>query len=401
MQPNRRNSVVRFVLAAAFVVSTSVLAHEDGDLSPIGPPGKPRNRVQALNGYRDGLHAQALNGFRDASRAQALNGYRDGAGAKALNGYRDDSGAKALNGYRDDAGAKALNGYRDGSGAKALNGYRDGAGAKALNGYRDDAGAKALNGYRDGAGAKALNGYRDDAGAKALNGYRDDAGAKALNGYRDDAGAKALNGYRDGSGVKALNGFRDQDDPLTSWISSERALQEDRLELAHYIVQCAMAPGDDRAVHVDGETYTLRGVFGLLPSWTSGEAMTDSEYELLTACLGAHVNPLGKHVPISIRGPGIRLDPGEAELFPVREAAFFALHDGSGALATYACSGDSGPYQGDDSRLCSEPGRCLSVVGLGSCRGICVPDDEGYFRCSTGGLEISGVLTTYMQAREG
>ena len=129
--------------------------------------------------------------------------------------------------------------------------------------------------------------------------------------------------------------------------------------------------------------------------------MTDSEYELLTACLAAHVNPLGMHVPISIRGPGVRLDPGEAELFPVREAAFFALHDGSGALATYACSADSGPYQGDDSRLCSEPGRCLSVVGLGSCRGICEPDDEGYFRCSTGGLEISGVLTTYMQAREG
>src|SRR5262245_9399863 len=231
----RRYSIAGFVLTAGFVVSTSVLAHEDGDLSPIGPPGKPRNRVQALNGYRDGLHAQALNGFRDGSRAQALNGYRDSSGAKALNGFRDD------------------------------------------------------------------------------------AGAKALNGYRDDAGAKALNGYRDGSGVKALNGFRDEDDPLTSWISSERALQEDRLELAHYIVQCAMAPGDDRAVHVGGETYTLRGGFGLLPAWTSGEAMTDSENEILTACLGAHVNPLGKHVPISIRGPGMRLDEGEAELFPVRE----------------------------------------------------------------------------------
>src|SRR5215831_18415268 len=72
MQPNRRNSVVRFVLAAAFVVSTSVLAHEDGDLSAVGPPGKPLNRV------RDGARTQALNGFRDGVRAQALNGFRDG-----------------------------------------------------------------------------------------------------------------------------------------------------------------------------------------------------------------------------------------------------------------------------------------------------------------------------------
>src|SRR5262249_42460567 len=188
--------------------------------------------------------------------------------------------------------AKALNGYRDDSGVKALNGYRDGSGAKALNGYRDSSGAKALNGFRDDAGAKALNGYRDDAGAKARKGYGDDPGPEALEACGDDSGAKALNGFRDDSGAKALNGFRDEDDPLTSWISSERTLQEDRLELAHYIVQCAMAPGDDRAVHVDGETYTLRGVFGLLPSWTSGEAMTDSENQILTPCLGAHLNPL-------------------------------------------------------------------------------------------------------------
>src|SRR5262249_56029576 len=100
----RRYSIAGFVLTAGFVVSTSVLAHEDGDLSPIGPPGKPRNRVQALNGYRDGLHAQALNGYRDGLHAQALNGFRDASRAQALNGYRDGAGAKALNRYPDAAG---------------------------------------------------------------------------------------------------------------------------------------------------------------------------------------------------------------------------------------------------------------------------------------------------------
>lgn len=189
-------------------------------------------------------------------------------------------------------------------------------------------------------------------------------------------------------------------DPLAEWISSDPSLEEERLELAHYIVQCAMAPGDDRTVSVDGKTHTLRGVFGLLPSWTSGNAMTDFENGLLTACLAAHVNPLGAHVPISIRGPGIRVDPGEPELFPIREGAFFAIDDGTGALARYACSADSGPHQGDDSRLCSEPGRCLSVIGLGSCSGLCQLDDDGNYQCSPGGMEVAGVVTTYMQARD-
>src|SRR5262249_45704965 len=189
-------------------------------------------------------------------------------------------------------------------------------------------------------------------------------------------------------------------DPLAAWISSDPSLQEERLELAHYVVQCAMAPGDDRSVNVDGKTQMFRGVFGLLPSWTSGNAMTDFENRLLAACLGAHVNPVGAHVPISIRGPGVRIDAGEPELFPIREGAFFAIDDGTGALTAYACSADSGPHQGDDSRLCSEPGRCLSVIGLGSCSHICQLDDDGNYQCSPGGMEVAGVLTTYMQAKE-
>jgi hypothetical protein len=189
------------------------------------------------------------------------------------------------------------------------------------------------------------------------------------------------------------------DAPLSQWISSDPVLQAERLELAHYVVQCALGPGDDRTVEVDEKSYTFRGVFGLLPSWASGNPMTDGENQLLTACLGAHVNPLGAHVPISIRGPGIRVDPDEPELFPIREGAFFAFDNGSGSLTTYACSADSGPHQGDDSRLCAEPGRCVSVVGLGSCSSICELDDEGNFHCSNGGLEIAGVLTTYMMAR--
>ena len=240
---------------------------------------------------------------------------------------------------------------------------------------------------------------------RAMNGLRDGVQGKAMNGLRDGVQGRAMNGLWDGVQREAMNGMQDRvrpetrNDPLTSWITSAPEVKAERLEMAHYIVQCAMAPGDDRIVHIDGKTITFRGVFGLLPSWTSGNAMSDAEYRLLIACLGAHVNPLGEHVPISIRGPGIRVDSGEPEEFPIREGAFFALANGSGALTTYACSADFAPHEGDDSRLCSEPGRCLSVVGLGSCSNICHLDDEGNFLCSNGGLEIAGVLTTYMKSR--
>ncbi|HME92213.1 MAG TPA: hypothetical protein VKE49_12370, partial [Myxococcaceae bacterium] len=57
---------------------------------------------------------------------------------------------------------------------------------------------------------------------------------------------RALNGLHDGVQVET------RIDPLTSWIASDPELKAERLELAHYIVQCAMAPGDDRIVQVDG-----------------------------------------------------------------------------------------------------------------------------------------------------
>jgi len=235
---------------------------------------------------------------------------------------------------------------------------------------------------------------------------QDSARVQALNGMRDGAWAQAFNGIQDGSRTQALNGLKDQarsgssNDPLASWITSDPALQSERLELAHYVVQCAMPPGDDRTVTVDGKTHTFRGVFGLLPVWASGEPMTNAENQVLAACLGAHVNPLGVHVPISIRGPGVRVDPGEPELFPVREGAFFALPNGDGALTTYACAAEYVPHEGDDSRFCTQPGGCRSVVGLGPCSGICQIDDEGNFRCARGGVEMPGVLTTFMKPRE-
>src|SRR5262249_13036203 len=109
--------------------------------------------------------------------------------------------------------------------------------------------------------------------------------------HGDDAHTQGVNAIRAADQIGPAN------DPLAAWISSDPSLQEERLELAHYVVQCAMAPGDDRSVNVDGKTQMFRGVFGLLPSWTSGNAMTDFENRLLAACLGAPVNPVGAHVP--------------------------------------------------------------------------------------------------------
>src|SRR5260370_29883742 len=135
---------------------------------------------------------------------------------------------------------------------------------------------------------------------------RDSARVQALNGMRDGAWAQAFNGIQDGSHTQALNGLKDQarrgssNDPLASWIASDPALQSERLELAHYVVQCAMPPADDRTVTVDGQTHTFRGLFRLLPAWARRDAMTNAVDRVLAASLGCHSNPLGVLVPISV-----------------------------------------------------------------------------------------------------
>jgi hypothetical protein len=90
-----------------------------------------------------------------------------------------------------------------------------------------------------------------------------------------------------------------------------------------------------------GVSYTWLGVLGLAPDWASGKPATLAEQQLITACLGAHVNKYGVHVPIAVegrtaKGTQIAILPGELATFSFKEACFFGnLFNGEGVFMNF------------------------------------------------------------------
>jgi len=118
------------------------------------------------------------------------------------------------------------------------------------------------------------------------------------------------------------------------------------------------ASGDDRTVTVDGKTHTFE-VFSVFFLLGQRRANDDAENQVLAACLGAHVNSARCPCAISIRGPGVRVDPVSRSSSLFREGSILRSsewrrrsHDLR--LRRRICSTRSG----DDSRVLHPAGGC-------------------------------------------
>jgi hypothetical protein len=118
-----------------------------------------------------------------------------------------------------------------------------------------------------------------------------------------------------------------QSSTFSSWFSADPALRDN---LMKYLILCAVPNGEVRT-HTSpdtGVTYTWYGKLGLAPRWASGEAATEVEEQVISACLAAHTNPYGEKVDFSILGrdaEGVEIPYTwqELQVFNVREACFF------------------------------------------------------------------------------
>jgi hypothetical protein len=77
-----------------------------------------------------------------------------------------------------------------------------------------------------------------------------------------------------------------------------------------------------------GTSYTWNGALGLAPEWVGGKPASVAEQQVITACLGAHVNKYGLSIPIALEGRAatgtkIPVGPNELTTFAQREAAVF------------------------------------------------------------------------------
>jgi hypothetical protein len=184
-----------------------------------------------------------------------------------------------------------------------------------------------------------------------------------------------------------LNGLTSAD--FSTWFAQDAALNARVME---YVVRCSVAAGESRGYQdaSTGTSYTWQGGLGLAPGWAGGESMTEAEQQVVSACLAAHVNKFGLHVPLSVLGRTAQQEPiaysaEELQTFSRREGCFFGnLFTNEGLFAgvdgAYLNEGESSPRA---CGLSTEQGelvsQCNPIVHVESCETFCTLDPSGLF----------------------
>ena len=107
--------------------------------------------------------------------------------------------------------------------------------------------------------------------------------------------------------------------------------------LVSYIVKCAL-PLDHSITKKDsgGTSYSFAGTVGTAPEWETGTCGTTCQ-ERMSACLLAHVNTSGVHIPIWLDSEGA-IGWGTSTDYPYQEGSFFGNVFVSPPVAQY-CNG--------------------------------------------------------------
>ena len=190
------------------------------------------------------------------------------------------------------------------------------------------------------------------------------------------------------------------------WFQQDSVLHDTVMK---YVIQCAMGSGQQlKYTHpTTQKTYTWNGLLGLTPDWASGKAPSEVEQQLVSACLAAHGNKYGAHVPISILGRNakdkeIPLAHNELNLYPNREACFFGnlfkseglyvANDGTRLSSTESATRMCGLVNTDG----TVREECEPLAFIGSCATYCQPGGPGgrfYEKCTYNGKQYRPLVT--------
>jgi hypothetical protein len=180
------------------------------------------------------------------------------------------------------------------------------------------------------------------AGAKALQAID---GLSMMNGLASTepppaSGVQTLNGLRSVNGLRTVNGLRS-----VNGLSSSTGLMTTapgRI-VVEYLVRCALARGDSITKEdASGVSYTFAGQLGLGPEWKDG-ACDDGCQQAISACMLAHVNTTGVHIPLWLVSPDPAIGWGTDPQYPNREGSFFGNiftpNPSSGLVDAFYCNG--------------------------------------------------------------
>ncbi len=202
----------------------------------------------------------------------------------------------------------------------------------------------------------------------------------------------------------SANGLKSED--FRTWFQSNRPLS---VAVMRYVVLCAVPAGESRTFRDDstGETFTWSGALGLAPDWARGRRASTTEQQLVSACLAAHVNKYGVHIPISVLGKTsknqvIPYTSSELATFSHKEACFFGNLFTSESINVGKEGGNLNPRE-SSARACSlwsntystRSADCAPLTYVGSCGSYCSLDGSKtyYTSCNFNGTKYRPITT--------
>jgi hypothetical protein len=195
-----------------------------------------------------------------------------------------------------------------------------------------------------------------------------------------------------------LNGLVDASND--SSLLEKMARTDQGREVLGVLAACALSAGDALKVSTDDGDYLFSGSLGLAPEWRTG-ALSEQDQRWVSACLLAHVNGVGAHVPISLRGDHPALQPTIKEVanYQAEEGAFYGNLFGEEPYAA-SCVGDHGISSPDlKDRVCATEvvgsKTACGFVSAGQCQEVCDVQvhEHGptYSNCRLSAAENTGV----------
>ncbi len=160
-----------------------------------------------------------------------------------------------------------------------------------------------------------------------------------------------MNGLTGQNGLGTVNGLSTQNGlASTSGLSALTGLMTTAggRNTVAYLVRCALAAGDTLVKQdQSGVSYTFNGGIGLCPAWKNG-GVHGTNYRtcqnMVSACLMAHVNTAGVHIPIWMASEATQIGWGlDTVNYPAQEGTFFGNILETGDLSQMGMAGLSGP----------------------------------------------------------
>jgi hypothetical protein len=228
----------------------------------------------------------------------------------------------------------------------------------------------------------------------------------SINGVNTTNGLMSINGFNASNGLMSINGLSSTVGLMTT--------AEGR-KTVEYMVRCALPEGSTLTKQDQfGTSYTFQGSLGFAPGWATGKCDPKCQ-EYVSACMMAHINTAGVHIPLWIVAPPANIGWSLSPDYPNQEGTFFGniftpgTHGGDPTkIQAFYCNGSG--YNID-----TVPGRIganqvgapytnpfLANGGDGYCADTCVPSDAPYadsgFKACNG---WNNPVTTYRRAATG